>query len=69
MTPLMEEKDEEHEDVYVRTLVVEVPPLGQPTERTKPKNRSDLIVEFAVGKLLEDGSPTASLESILGFVE
>jgi hypothetical protein len=35
MTPLMEEKDEEHEDVYVRTLVVEVPPLGQPTERRR----------------------------------
>lgn len=38
MAPVIEEKDEEHEDTHVRTLVVEVPPLGQPTEKPKEKN-------------------------------
>ncbi|XP_048776677.2 uncharacterized protein LOC125680918 isoform X4 [Ostrea edulis] len=44
MTPLMEENDEETvtPDVHVRTLIIEVPPLGQrePKENSKGKTRT-----------------------------
>lgn len=44
MTPLLEEKDEDtaSPDVHIRTLIIEVPPLGQrePKEKSKGKTRT-----------------------------
>lgn len=68
MTPLMEEKDEEHEDVYVRTLVVEVPPLGQPTERTKPKNHrtTDTFINIDIPATSQEEVQIQNLRSLKG---
>lgn len=56
MAPLIEEKDDDHEDVHIRTLVVEVPPLGQPTETPKKKNNrtTDTFINIDIPATSED---------------
>ncbi|XP_076093014.1 uncharacterized protein LOC143064229 isoform X4 [Mytilus galloprovincialis] len=56
MAPVIEEKDEEHEDTHVRTLVVEVPPLGQPTEKPKEKNHrtTDTFINIDIPAMTMD---------------
>lgn len=61
MAQIVEEKDEEHEDIHVKTLVVEVPPLGQPpSDNTKPHRSTDTFINIDIPAMGEDRSTSNS---------
>ncbi|XP_062621724.1 uncharacterized protein LOC134283288 isoform X3 [Saccostrea cucullata] len=67
MTPLMEENDEDtaSPDVHIRTLVIEVPPLGQKETKEKPKGKARttdtfVSIDIPAQPVVDDEVPNGS---------
>lgn len=64
MTPLPEESDmEESHDTQVRTIVVEVPPLGQPTTKKKTSSHKNRTIDTFINVDIPAGQKDTFSES------